>query len=345
MPLDASLKRWLMSTPDKRLRLDSPVEEWARALSLGDRGVLARLLTFAESALGSHQDLVTQVLRTCSSRSTFRVGVTGAPGVGKSTLLEALGTRLLNEEKRVGVLSVDPSSQLTGGSILGDKARMVGLSRAPGAFVRSVPSGKLLGGMSPGIVLSLELMDRAGFDVVFVETVGVGQSEVEVSSLVDCVLLLLAPTMGDGLQGLKRGLMEHVDRIAVTRADRELQLAEQTLCQYLGALSILSPSRKVEGVAIDARSEAGCALLWQKLEALAGESRAERRKLCVNQWRERALWEEVSNRVKAKLSSGEETMSQAQQLIQEGCEGALSASSAAERLVRLLRIEAENSAN
>ncbi|MGH3467625.1 MAG: methylmalonyl Co-A mutase-associated GTPase MeaB [Thermocrispum sp.] len=197
------------------------VAEYAKGVRAGERGILSRAITLIESARADHrwqaQELLQQLLPHAGG--AHRVGITGVPGVGKSTFIEALGTTLTGDGHRVAVLAVDPSSTRTGGSSLGDKTRMAKLANDPAAFIRPSPTSGTLGGVARATRESMVLMEAAGFDVVLVETVGVGQSEVTVANMVDCFLLLTLARTGDQLQGIKKGVLELADVIAVNKAD------------------------------------------------------------------------------------------------------------------------------
>jgi LAO/AO transport system kinase len=215
----------------------------AQVLS-GDRRALARAITLVESTRPDHQAEAEALLSELIPRTggAARVGISGAPGAGKSLLIEALGLQLVDEGERVAVLAVDPSSTRTGGSILGDKTRMEELVRRPEAFVRPSPTGGSLGGVTRRTRQAMLCCEAAGFDVVLVETVGVGQSEVAVDGMVDTFVLLVAPAGGDELQGIKRGIMELADAVVVTKADGELEAAAAaTAADYANALRLIAP--------------------------------------------------------------------------------------------------------
>ncbi len=203
------------------------VAELAEAVMGGDRRALAQAITLVESTRADHRVDAAALLDAVLDRTgqAVRVGISGPPGVGKSTFIEALGTHLTGEGHRVAVLAVDPTSVRTGGSILGDKTRMERLARDPAAFIRPSPTGGELGGVARRTREAMLLCEAAGFDVVLVETVGVGQSELAVADLVDLFVLLASPSGGDDLQGIKRGIMELADLVVVTKADGDLAAA------------------------------------------------------------------------------------------------------------------------
>ena len=219
-------------------------EKMAEAIRRGDRRALARAITMIESTRADHRAQAEALLQYLlpHSGNSFRLGISGVPGVGKSTFIEALGLHVLNRNHRVAVLAVDPSSPKTGGSILGDKTRMEVLSRHANAFIRPSPSGGTLGGVARRTREVMLVTEAAGFDVILVETVGVGQSETAVADLTDMFLLLLAPGAGDDLQGIKKGIVELADLIAVNKADGDLlPAAERSRRDYTAALHLLRP--------------------------------------------------------------------------------------------------------
>lgn len=211
----------------------------------GDRVLLSRAITFVESHLPSHQKIAQELIDFCMPHAedkALKIGITGSPGVGKSTFIEALGTYLIEQEQKLAVLAVDPSSQVSKGSILGDKTRMEKLANHPNAFVRPSPAGLTLGGVAQKTRETIILCEAAGYETIFIETVGVGQSEIAVHSMVDCFLLLLLPGAGDDLQGIKRGIVEMADIILVNKAEEDrLQLAKASQRAYKNALHLFPP--------------------------------------------------------------------------------------------------------
>src|SRR6056300_2064678 len=214
----------------------------AEASRSGQRRALAKGITLIESLRAEDRERAQNLLGELLpyTGNSIRIGITGVPGVGKSTFIESFGLHLLNQGKRVAVLAVDPSSPLAGGSILGDKTRMEALSRQDNAFIRPSPAGSALGGVAQKTRETMLLCEAAGFDVILVETVGVGQSEHQVAGMVDFFLVLMLPGGGDELQGIKKGIIELADAIVINKADGDSQgLAHITQRHYSGALSLL----------------------------------------------------------------------------------------------------------
>jgi LAO/AO transport system kinase len=213
-----------------------------QALLSGERRALAKAITLVESKLDSHREEAQQVLEQVLPHSghSIRIGITGSPGVGKSTFIEAFGLHLIAQGKRVAVLAVDPSSPIAGGSILGDKTRMEELSRRDEAFIRPSPSEGTLGGVAQKTRETMLLCEAAGYDVILVETVGVGQSEYQVAAMVDFFIVLMLPGGGDELQGIKKGILELADALVINKADGESEgLANITRQHYLSAMNLL----------------------------------------------------------------------------------------------------------
>ena len=245
-------------------------EELAYGVLARERALLSRAITFTESRLPKHQTLAQDALQRLLPRTgkAIRVGISGVPGVGKSTFIENLGLRLIEQGHRVAVLAIDPSSQRSGGSILGDKTRMARLSLQDNAFIRPSPTGGHLGGVTRVTRESLLLCEAAGFDVILVETVGVGQSETVVADMVDCYLVLMLPGAGDELQGIKKGVLELADIIAVNKADgNTVDDAQHAKAAYQRALSILQPVGSWKPLALTCSAVTGAGLdeLWQQV--------------------------------------------------------------------------------
>ena len=248
-------------------------EALASGVMAGERRALAKAITLIESSTDGDRALAGQLLQRLkgSDSVAMRIGLSGTPGVGKSTFIEALGMELVGQGHRVAVLAVDPSSSRSGGSILGDKTRMERLSRHPAAFIRPSPSEGTLGGVARRTRETIRLVEAAGFDVVIVETVGVGQSETLVAEMTDIFMLLLAPAGGDELQGVKRGIMEIADLIVINKADGDLKpIAETTRTDYAGALHLLrkrsaDPEGFPAALTVSARTGDGLVVLWTKV--------------------------------------------------------------------------------
>lgn len=267
--------------------VSSEISLLAKRIRDCDRRALARAVTLVESTRPDHQDQARALLALLrsptfeSSTQSLRVGLTGTPGVGKSTFIEALGLHLCDAGHRVAVLAVDPSSQRSGGAILGDKTRMPDLSRRKDAFIRPSPSRDTLGGVAANTRAVIELCEAAGFDIVLVETVGVGQSETAVAELTDIFALLIAPGGGDELQGVKRGIMELADLVLVNKADGEtLNVAIRTASDYAGALRLLRrPTHTPEGfpkaLTISATMGNGLSDAWTAVQTLADWRKAQ----------------------------------------------------------------------
>jgi len=220
-------------------------EDYFSGIRDGNRIILSQAITVIESSLPEHQILAREIIEKCLpfSGESIRLGITGVPGVGKSTFIESLGKFITRRENKLAVLAIDPSSKRSKGSILGDKTRMEELSADPNAFIRPSPSAGSLGGVARKTRESIILCESAGFDVIFIETVGVGQSEVAVHSMVDFFLLLMLTGAGDELQGIKRGIMEMADAIAITKADGvNAKVAGRAKSEYQNALHLFPPT-------------------------------------------------------------------------------------------------------
>ncbi|KAB7531278.1 methylmalonyl Co-A mutase-associated GTPase MeaB [Flagellimonas olearia] len=245
----------------------------------GNKALLAKAITLLESTNPEHFEKANTVIEKCLAQpnSSIRLGITGVPGVGKSSFIEALGTLLTSKGKKVAVLAVDPTSSLSKGSILGDKTRMQSLSKDPNAFIRPSPSGSSLGGVAQKTRESIILCEAAGYDVILVETVGVGQSEIAVHSMVDFFLLLKLSGAGDELQGIKRGIMEMADAIAINKADGDnLERAKLAATEFSRALHLYPP--KANGwvpkvLKCSATENRGIQEIWGMVEDFVGQNR------------------------------------------------------------------------
>lgn len=256
-----------------------PSTPTVEAILSGDRRALAKAITLVESQRETDRDAAQTLLKSLlpHTGSSIRIGVTGVPGVGKSTFIETFGQHLIEKGHRLAVLAVDPSSPVAGGSILGDKTRMERLSRSEAAFIRPSPAGKALGGVAFKTRESLLLCEAAGYDVILVETVGVGQSEHQVAGMVDFFLLLMLPGGGDELQGIKKGILELADAIVVNKADGASEtLARTTQQHYRGAMSLL----KHEGfwepkvMTCSALHQQGIEAVWETIVEYAEAARS-----------------------------------------------------------------------
>jgi LAO/AO transport system kinase len=244
-------------------------DEYVEAILAGNRTILSQAITLVESSLPEHYDMAQLIIEKCLpySEKSVRIGITGVPGAGKSTFIETFGLHITGEGRKLAVLTIDPSSEHTGGSILGDKTRMEKLSIHPSAFIRPSPSAGSLGGVARKTRETIVLCEAAGFNTIIVETVGVGQSETAVDSMVDFFLLLMLAGAGDELQGIKRGIMEMADLIAITKADGpNRQIAEGARVSYQNALRLFTsrtPGWKPQVLTCSALENTGIRELWE----------------------------------------------------------------------------------
>ena len=289
-----------MSTRGLTAAMTPALETLAQRVLAGDRRALARAITLIESRRADHQEQAERLVERLlpATGKAVRLGISGTPGAGKSTFIEALGRHVIEQGHQIAVLAVDPSSRRSGGSILGDKTRMQRLAQAPEAFIRPSPAGATLGGVTRRTREAGLACEAAGFDVVVIETVGVGQSEGAVADVVDCFLLLLAPGAGDELQGLKRGIVELADLVVINKADGELlAAARRAQADYGAALQLLRPPTPAwtpEVLACSALREQGIDQIWQtvrrhRLALEEGGELAAKRARQIRTW----LWAEV----------------------------------------------------
>jgi LAO/AO transport system kinase len=313
-------------------------------LRVGSRAALARAITLIESRRADHQAQARELVQALlpDTGHGIRVGITGSPGVGKSTLIDALGMLLIARGHKVAVLAVDPSSARTGGSILGDKTRMAKLSASDAAYIRPSPAAGTLGGVAAKTREAMLLCEAAGFDVVLVETVGIGQSETAVSDMTDFFLALMLPGAGDELQGIKKGLVELADMIVVNKADGDnIKRANLAAAEYRGALHILSPRSEhwqPPVLTCSALTGAGIDELWQKVLDHRGAMQAsgefaERRRQQQVKW----MWSMLEQRMLARLRADPSMRAKVKKTEAEVAGGRITPAVAAEQIAEMLR--------
>jgi LAO/AO transport system kinase len=311
------------------------------AILKGNRVVLAQAITLAESQRTEDvvlaQSIITELLE--HTGKSVRVGITGVPGVGKSTFIEAFGTYLTTQHKKIAVLAVDPSSSKTKGSILGDKTRMENLAKNPNAFIRPTPTGSTLGGVADRTRETILLCEAAGFDVIIIETVGVGQSETTVRSMVDFFLLLMLAGAGDELQGIKKGIMEMADAIVITKCDGEnKKAANQAQANYQHALHLVSATDsgwQPQVLTSSALENTGIAETWQTISDYVQFSEAngyfmENRQLQNRTW----FYESIQNQILKTIGQSEQIKNNLHRFEKEIASGSRLPSEAARQLIQ-----------
>ncbi|BBX44533.1 methylmalonyl Co-A mutase-associated GTPase MeaB [Mycobacterium cookii] len=320
-------------------------DELAAAVRGGDRAALPRAITLVESTRADHRDRAQQLLLALmpAAGSALHVGITGVPGVGKSTAIEALGMYLIERGHRVAVLAVDPSSTRTGGSILGDKTRMPRLAVHPDAYVRPSPTSGTLGGVAKATRETIVLLEAAGFDVILVETVGVGQSEVAVANMVDTFVLLTLARTGDQLQGIKKGVLELADIVVVNKADGDhLQEARKAARELSGAIRLIHPRETLwrpPVLTMSALEGSGLSELWETIErhrdvlTESGDFEARRRAQQVD-W----TWQMVRDTVLDRVLSNPAVRKGRADVERQVLTGELTPALAAQQILRLASI-------
>jgi LAO/AO transport system kinase len=321
------------------------IDELAAAVRGGDRAALPRAITLVESTRADHRERAQQLLLALmpAAGNAHHVGITGVPGVGKSTAIEALGMDLIRRGHRVAVLAVDPSSTRTGGSILGDKTRMPQLASHPDAYIRPSPTSGTLGGVAKATRETIVLLEAAGFDVILVETVGVGQSEVAVSNMVDTFVFLTLARTGDQLQGIKKGVLELADIVVVNKADGEhLREARKAARDLAGAIRLIYPRKTLwrpPVLTMSALEGTGLEELWETVErhrevlSEAGEFEARRRTQQVD-W----TWQMVRDTVLDRVLSNPAVRKGRAEVERQVLAGELTPALAAQQILKLASI-------
>jgi LAO/AO transport system kinase len=322
-------------------RADLAIDDYVNGVLKNDKTLLARTITLIESNSTDHYDKAREVLKKLLPHSgkSLRVGITGVPGSGKSTLIETLGCYLIEQGHKVAVLAVDPSSTVTKGSILGDKTRMEKLSRQPDCFIRPSPSGGTLGGVTRKSRETILVCDAAGYDVILVETVGVGQSEMTVRSMVDFFLLVMIAGAGDELQGIKRGVIEIADALLINKADgQDKTRAELARKEYAMALKYLAPATrgwKTNAFTCSALTGEGIPEIWRLIKTF--ETQTKESGVFDNRRKNQALeWVNamIENYLKESFFNNPEVRSQFHQVKQDILNETLLPTTAAEQLLR-----------
>jgi len=319
------------------------IKTLAKELRAGSRAALARAITLIESRRADHQAAGRELVQALLPETGYaiRVGITGSPGVGKSTTIDALGMFLIDQGHKVAVLAVDPSSARSGGSILGDKTRMARLAASDQAYIRPSPSSGTLGGVAAKTREAMLLCEVAGFDVILVETVGIGQSETAVCDMTDFFLALMLPGAGDELQGIKKGLVELADMIAINKADGDnIKRANHAAADYRSALHILSPRSEhwqPPVITYSALTGKGIGDLWQKVlehrTAMtgAGDFAARRREQQVK-W----MWSILEQRMMARLRTDASLRTKVKKIEADVADGRVAPALAAEKIAEML---------
>ncbi|WP_165070922.1 methylmalonyl Co-A mutase-associated GTPase MeaB [Paludisphaera rhizosphaerae] len=335
------------TTSESRVTLDSADQALVDGVLKRQPRALAKAITLIESTRSDHRRRAAGVLDALlpHTGNSIRLGISGSPGAGKSTFIEALGLALIRRGRRVAVLAVDPSSSISGGSILGDKTRMEHLSVSPDAFIRPSPSRGSLGGVADKTREAMLICEAAGFDVILIETVGVGQSETTVAGMVDAFVLVQLPNAGDDLQAIKKGIVEIADVIVVNKADIDPDAAELARRQLAGALSLLrhpSPNWKPVVVALSAAKSQGIDKFWDEIERLrrtltkSGDFTEKRRRQSVD-W----MWSLIDQGLRQRFRENANVRRELEPTSRSVAEGRTTAAAAAYRLLDFVEADGD----
>lgn len=328
------------TSPRRRTALTA--DDYVQGVIGGDRAMLGRTITIIESSSPRHRQLAQDILVKLLpyTGGAHRIGITGVPGAGKSTFIEAFGCGLIKKGLRVAVLAVDPSSPVSGGSILGDKTRMSDLAVEENAFIRPSPSGGTLGGVTRTTRQTMVVCDAAGYDVILVETVGAGQSEIAVSDMTDIFLVLMLPGAGDELQGIKKGVLEIADMIVVNKADGGNEVrAKQAAVHYRNALRIIQPKTPTWSPSVllcSSTKNTGIDAVWGKLvehkEKLTATGEFQQRR---RHQRVKAMWRQLQDRVMTDIKHHPKVTEQLPELKSELLSGNMTVTRAVDRILQL----------
>ena len=324
------------------MAVNMDIQDYIDGVLAQNRRMLAKTITLIESSLPAHQEMAKKIVDALLPHAgkAVRIGITGVPGVGKSTYIESFGLQLVKKDHRVAVLAVDPSSSKSGGSIMGDKTRMERLSLQQQAFIRPSPSGGTLGGVARRTRETIVVCEAAGFDVIIVETVGVGQSETTVASMVDFFLVLMLAGAGDELQGIKKGVLELADAIAINKADgNNIENAEKARIEYEKALNLLTPSSKnwsppvltCSAITMDGLEDIWQTILdYKKKFEISGELMEKRRKQALD-W----LWALVEEGLRERFYRNPVVEKSLTEIVEAVGKGETAPTAAAQRLLNL----------
>ena len=326
----------------QKRRQQLSLDDYVEGIKNGNRTILSRAITLIESTKNKHQELAQEIIEQClpDTGDSVRIGITGVPGVGKSTFIESLGNHIIDQGRKLAVLAIDPSSTRTRGSILGDKTRMETLANNANAFIRPSPTAGSLGGVARKTRETIYLCEAAGYDTIFIETVGVGQSETAVHSMVDFFLLLMLAGAGDELQGIKRGIMEMADAIAINKIDSASQKqVQQAIREYKNALHLYPPTESgwsPEVTKCSALENTGIDEIWEMIGAYVDATKEngyfqKNRKQQARHW----MFESIENQLKQRFYSDPKIKEAMQKTEEEVLNGKISSFRAAQKMLDL----------